>query len=50
MAKALTTAMSKNAQLLALFAVACTAIVGIVHLLTKDQISFQQQQKTYPGY
>jgi electron transport complex protein RnfG len=45
MAKTLTTAMSKNAQLLALFAVACTAIVGIVHLLTKDQISFQQQQK-----
>jgi len=45
MAKALTIAMSKNAQLLALFAVACTAIVGIVHLLTKDQIAFQQQQK-----
>jgi len=45
MAKALTTAMSKNAQLLALFAVACTTIVGIVHLLTKDQIAFQQQQK-----
>jgi electron transport complex protein RnfG len=45
MAKALTIAMSKNAQLLALFAVACTAIVGVVHLLTKDQIAFQQQQK-----
>ncbi|NQZ20562.1 MAG: electron transport complex subunit RsxG [Colwellia sp.] len=37
--------MSKNAQLLALFAVACTAIVAIVHLLTKDEIEFQQQQK-----
>jgi electron transport complex protein RnfG len=45
MAKTLTTAMSKNALLLALFAVACTTIVGIVHLLTKDQIAFQQQQK-----
>ena len=45
MAKAITIAMSKNAQLLALFAVACTAIVGIVHLLTKDEIEFQQQQK-----
>ena len=45
MAKAITIAMSKNAQLLALFAIACTAIVGVVHLLTKDQIAFQQQQK-----
>ena len=45
MAKAITIAMSKNAQLIALFAVACTAIVGIVHLLTKDEIEFQQQQK-----
>jgi len=45
MAKATTIAMSKNAQLLALFAVACTAIVGVVHLLTKDQIALQQQQK-----
>lgn len=45
MTKAITIAMSKNAQLLALFAIACTAIVGVVHLLTKDQIAFQQQQK-----
>ena len=45
MAKSLTIAMSKNARILALFAVVCTAIVGLVHLLTKDQIAFQQQQK-----
>jgi len=38
------TAVSRNAKILALFAVVCTAIVGIVHSLTKDQIVFQQQQ------
>jgi electron transport complex protein RnfG len=38
------TAISRNAKILALFAVVCTAIVGIVHSLTKDQIVFQQQQ------
>jgi len=45
MANALTVATTKNAQILALFAVVCTAIVGVVHLLTKDQITLQQQQK-----
>ena len=38
------TAVSKNAKILALFAIVCTAIVGLVHSLTKDQIVFQQQQ------
>jgi electron transport complex protein RnfG len=45
MAKTLTLAISKNAKILALFAIVCTAIVGLVHMLTKDQIAFQQQQK-----
>ena len=39
------TAVSKNAKILALFAIVCTAIVGLVHLLTKDQIVFQEQQE-----
>jgi electron transport complex protein RnfG len=38
------TAVSRNAKILALFAIVCTAIVGLVHSLTKDQIVFQQQQ------
>lgn len=37
-------AMEKNARILALFAIACTAIIGIVNLLTKDRIEIQQQQ------
>jgi len=45
MALSLTHAVSKNARILALFAIVCTAIVGLVHLLTKDQIIFQQQQE-----
>jgi electron transport complex protein RnfG len=38
------TAVSRNSKILALFAIVCTAIVGLVHSLTKDQIVFQQQQ------
>ena len=33
----------KNAQILAIFAVVCTAIVGVVNLLTKDRIAKQEQ-------
>ncbi|MBA6362904.1 electron transport complex subunit RsxG [Colwellia sp. BRX8-4] len=44
MVLSLTSAVSKNARILALFAIACTAIVGVVHSLTKDQIILQQQQ------
>ena len=42
---ALAPAINKNAKILALFAVACTAAVGIVHLLTKDRIELQAQQQ-----
>jgi electron transport complex protein RnfG len=45
MNKPLIIAMSKNSKILAVFAIVCTAIVGIVNLLTKDEIAFQQQQK-----
>jgi len=45
MTPSLSKAVSKNARILALFAIVCTAIVGLVHLLTKDQIIFQQQQE-----
>ena len=45
MALSIKTAVSKNAKVLALFAIVCTAIVGLVHLLTKDQIVFQEQQE-----
>lgn len=45
MALSITNAVSKNARILALFAIVCTAIVGLVHILTKDQIIFQQQQE-----
>ncbi|GLX77210.1 electron transport complex subunit G [Thalassotalea insulae] len=38
-------AIEKNAKLLALFAIACTAVVGLVHMLTKDRIVAQQQQQ-----
>ena len=37
-------AISKNSKILALFAIACTAAVGLVNELTKDRI-YQQQQK-----
>lgn len=37
-------AISNNSKILALFAIACTAIVGIVNELTKDKIYQQQQQ------
>jgi len=33
----------KNAQILAIFAIACTAVVGIVNMLTKDKIAQQEQ-------
>ncbi|MEW6991442.1 electron transport complex subunit RsxG [Colwelliaceae bacterium 6441] len=35
----------KNAKLLALFAIACTALIGLVDFLTKDKIIEQQQQQ-----
>jgi len=35
----------KNALMLALFAVVCTATVGLVHFLTKDRIVLQEQQQ-----
>jgi len=38
-------AIQKNANVLAIFAVVCTAIVGIVHSLTKDEIELQKQQQ-----
>lgn len=41
----LTPAMSKNSKILALFAIGCTAAVGLVHLLTKDRIEVQAQQQ-----
>jgi len=36
-------AIQKNAKVLALFAIVCTTIVGLVHLLTKDKIEQQKQ-------
>jgi len=41
----LTPAISKNSKILALFAITCTAAVGLVHLLTKDRIEIQAQQQ-----
>jgi len=38
-------AIEKNAKILALFAVACTSVVGMVNLLTKDRIIQQEQQE-----
>ena len=38
-------AIQKNANVLATFAIVCTAIVGTVHLLTKDKIEQQKQQQ-----
>lgn len=45
MVASLNQAVSKNARILAAFAIVCTAIVGFVHSLTKEQIVFQQQQE-----
>lgn len=39
----LTPAISKNARILTIFAVTCTAMVGLVHLFTKDKIALQAQ-------
>ncbi len=41
----LTISVTKNAKILALFAIICTGIVGIVNELTKDIIKAQQQQQ-----
>lgn len=38
-------AIKKNANILAVFAIVCTAIVGLVHTLTKDKIEQQKQQQ-----
>ncbi|OUS30834.1 electron transport complex subunit RsxG [Thalassotalea sp. 42_200_T64] len=38
-------AIQNNAKVLALFAVACTAVVSLVNLLTKDSIARQEQQQ-----
>ncbi len=42
---ALAPAINKNALILMLFAVVCTATVGLVHLMTKDNIELQAQQQ-----
>ncbi len=42
---ALNIAISKNTKILALFAIACTAIVGLVSELTKERIKQQEQQQ-----
>ncbi|MFT5634780.1 MAG: electron transport complex protein RnfG [Cognaticolwellia sp.] len=41
----LTPAISKNSKILGLFAVACTAAVALVQLLTEDRIELQAQQQ-----
>lgn len=38
-------AIEKNARILALFAIACTAVVGITYELTKDRIAKQEQKE-----
>ena len=38
-------AISKNSKILALFAIACTATVGLVNELTKERIYIQQQKQ-----
>lgn len=38
-------AIHKNAKVLAVFAIVCTAIVGFVHALTKDKIEQQKQKQ-----
>ena len=38
-------AIEKNAQLLALFAIVCTTVIGTVHLITKDRIKSQEENK-----
>jgi electron transport complex protein RnfG len=38
-------AIEKNARLLAVFAVVCTALVGFVNLVTEDRIVLQEQQQ-----
>ncbi len=38
-------AISKNSKILALFAIACTVIVGLVNELTRDEIKTQQQKE-----
>ncbi len=38
-------AISKNSKILTLFAIACTATVGLVNELTKDRIYIQQQKQ-----
>jgi len=42
---ALAFTISKNSKILALFAIACTATVGLVSELTKDRIRVQEQQQ-----
>jgi len=38
-------AIEKNSKILAIFAIACTLIVGVIHQLTKDKIARQEQQQ-----
>ncbi|WP_426356838.1 electron transport complex subunit RsxG [Pseudocolwellia sp. HL-MZ19] len=38
-------AIQKNANVLAIFAIVCTAVVGIVHSLTKEEIELQKQKQ-----
>jgi len=37
--------MQKNSQILAIFAIVCTSVVGLVNELTKDKIKAQEQQQ-----
>ncbi len=45
MRSALSIAITKNTKILALFAIACTAAVGLVNELTKDKIKLQEQRQ-----
>ena len=38
-------AVSKNSRILALFAICCTGVVGLVNELTKDRIQIQEQRQ-----
>jgi electron transport complex protein RnfG len=40
-------AIQKNANVLAIFAIVCTAVVGIVHSLTKEKIELQKQKQLF---
>ena len=43
--KTMRKAIQKNAGILAIFAIVCTTVVGLVHSSTKDKIADQKQQQ-----